>query len=122
DSSDQAPLSGEQLPRFFPAYPLPPSPSSCNNQLADTPPVSACGDPLRPPRSSPWRGGLSASPPPVCGGRRPWRFECLLGAKPPDPRPEGLRPPVPPSTLWRPPARARKNTGRRDCGLAVGGV
>jgi hypothetical protein len=28
---------------------------------ADTPPVSACGDPLRPPRSSPWRGGLSIS-------------------------------------------------------------
>src|ERR1700716_456153 len=30
---------------------------ACHNSVADTPPVSACGDPLQPPRSSPWRGG-----------------------------------------------------------------
>jgi hypothetical protein len=33
----------------------------CNNRVADIPPVSTCGDPLRPPRSSPWRGGLRRS-------------------------------------------------------------
>ena len=65
--------------------------NSCNNRSADTPPVSACGDPLRPPRSSPWRGG----PP----------FLCLLGLRPSlrpihsGVSPGGPSPPDPPRCL-----------------------
>lgn len=46
---------------FFHPQTSPLAAGSCNNRRADTPPVSACGDPLRPPRSSPWRGGFSIS-------------------------------------------------------------
>ncbi|GAB2656178.1 hypothetical protein GCM10027271_13370 [Saccharopolyspora gloriosae] len=41
---------------------LPKMGKPCHNREADPPPVSDCGDPLRPPRSSPWRGG-----PPLSG-------------------------------------------------------
>jgi hypothetical protein len=49
--------------KFFLAHPPVQAHDRVTIALLTHPPVSACGDPLRPPRSSPWRGGLSITCP-----------------------------------------------------------